>query len=204
MTEIKNTTGFIKVYAGGMFAAKTDSMINEFERAIYAKKTSICYKPAIDKRFGENIVKSRSKITTIEAVVLPVDGTEEDLNAVLKETENIDVVGFDEAQFFGTWIVELASKLRERGKRVILNGLDMTFEGKPFITTSLLMGIADRVEKLHAVCVCCGADANFSQKLINGQPAKGGSSVDVEDVSGTSETTYEARCIHCFVPPERA
>lgn len=197
-------TGFIKVYAGGMFAAKTDSMINEFERAKYAKKSTICYKPVVDKRFGENIVKSRSKITTIEAVVLPIEGTEKDIEMVLKETENIDVIGFDEAQFFGLWLVELASKLRERGKRVILNGLDMTFEGKPFMTTSLLMGVADVVEKLHAVCVCCGADANFSQKLINGKPAKGGNSVDVEDISGKSETTYEARCVNCFVPPEKA
>lgn len=196
--------GYVIGYVGGMFAAKTASMLNEFERASLAKKSIICFKPNIDKRFGENIVKSRASAMTIKAEVLPVDGTEDDFAKVIEMTKNKDVIGFDESQFFGDWIVNLAIKLRESGKKVIFNGLDMTFEGKPFLSTALLMGIADKVVKLHAVCVCCGADATFSQKLINGKPVKDGNAVDVEDVSGKSEITYEARCINCFVSPEKA
>lgn len=203
MTENKNI-GFIKVYSGGMFAGKTDAMISDLERAMYAKKTIICYKPAIDTRFGEDIVKSRSRTTTIKANVLPVEGTEEDVLAILEETKNVDVIGFDEVQFFGTWIEEVISKLRLAGKKVVANGLNMTFEGISFETTRRIMGIADQIEIFHAVCMCCGSDAIYSQKLINGLPAKGGSSVDIEDVSGKSDTTYEARCVNCFVPPERA
>ena len=193
--------GYVVGYVGGMFAAKTASMLNEFERASLAKKSIICFKPDIDKRFGKDIVKSRASAMTIKAKVLPVDGTAEDIAKVIEMTKNKDVIGFDETQFFGVWLIDLITTLRELGKRVIFNGLDMTFEGKPFITTALLMGIADKVEKLHAVCVCCGNDASFSQKLINGVPVKSGNAVDVEDVSGKSEITYEARCIDCFVPP---
>lgn len=200
----KRRRGIIKVFSGGMFAGKTDAMINEADRAKYAKETYMFFKPVTDNRYGENVIKSRSRVTTIEATVLPVNGTQEDIDHVLEITKDVDLVGFDEVQFFGDWIVELATILRYRGKKVIMNGLDMTFEGKGFPTTSALMGISDYSLKLHAVCMCCGEEASFSQKLIDGKPAKGGSSVDVEDVSGNSSTTYEARCVNCFVPPEKA
>jgi thymidine kinase len=201
MTE-NSKRGSITVYTGCMFSGKTDSMLTAFDRAFYAKQSFICFKPSVDKRFGENIVKSRSKVTTIEATVLPVNGTEEDFEKVLKMVEDIDLVGFDEMQFFGVWIVKLINRLRRMGKKVVLNGLDMDHRGEAFDTSCAVMGIADETEKLHAVCSCCGADAIYSQKLINGIPVTDGSSVDVEDVSGTSKTTYEARCSNCFVYPE--
>ena len=43
-----------------------------------------------------------------------------------------DVVGVDEAQFFDDAIVDVCNTLANAGKRVIVAGLDMDFEGKPF------------------------------------------------------------------------
>ena len=61
----------------------------------------------------------------------------------------------------------------------------------------LLMAKAEEVEKLHAICVVCGAPASRTQRLIDGQPA---SYHDPIILVGGSES-YEARCsLHHDVP----
>ena len=61
--------------------------------------------------------------------------------------------------------------LADRGLRVIVTGLDLDFRGEPFGPMPLLMAEAELVDKLHAICVVCGAPASRTQRLINGQPA---------------------------------
>jgi thymidine kinase len=76
---------------------------------------------------------------------------------------------------------------------VIVTGLDMDFRGEPFGPMPLLMAEAERVDKLSAICVVCGAPASRTQRLIDGQPA---SYDDPVIMVGASEV-YEARCRHC-------
>ena len=100
------------------------------------------------------------------------------------------VVAIDEAQFFEDSIVPVVQGLAESGVRVIVAGLDSDFRGEAFGPMPVLLAVAERVEKLQAICMLCGEPASRTQRLIDGVPAH------VEDpviVVGASEL-YEARC----------
>ena len=57
-----------------------------------------------------------------------------------------------------------------------------------------LLALADKVTKLKAICITCGKDATFSQRLIEGKPAK----YDDPTILIGAEECYQARCRDCF------
>jgi thymidine kinase len=109
----------------------------------------------------------------------------------------MDVVAIDEVQFFDWEIAPVCGLLADRGKRVLVAGLDTDFRGEPFGPMPLLMAQAEQVDKLSAICVVCGAPASRTQRLINGQPANYD---DPVILVGATEL-YEARCRHCHDVP---
>ena len=84
---------------------------------------------------------------------------------MLECSDETQVIGIDEAQFFGENLIEVAQTLADKGKRVIVAGLDTDFMGKPFGPIPGLMAIAEDVQKVHAICVKCGNLANHSHRL---------------------------------------
>jgi thymidine kinase len=84
---------------------------------------------------------------------------------ILLLSNDVDVIGIDEAQFFDKGLIEVAAQLANMGIRVIIAGLDMDFKGAPFGPIPGLMAIADHVTKVHAICVRCGNIAQFSHRL---------------------------------------
>jgi thymidine kinase len=115
-------------------------------------------------------------------------------------TQLPDVVAFDEAQFFDDELGPLIEELIGGGVRVIAAALDLDFAGRPFGTViPQLLAIADRVDKLTAVCAVCGSEAAVrSQRLVDGRPATKDSPLVL--VGDTAEG-YEARCLRCYEPP---
>ena len=110
------------------------------------------------------------------------------------------MVAIDEIQFFDKEIVSVVRKLEENGKRVIASGLDLDFKGEPFGSMPELLCIADKVDKLTAVCMKCGSDrATRTQRLINGFPADKSSPLIM--IGG--DETYEARCLKCYELPDK-
>jgi thymidine kinase len=79
-------------------------------------------------------------------------------------SSDAQVVAIDEAQFFDMGIVEVADRLADEGKRVIIAGLDMDYRGRPFGPMPYLMAIAEFVTKLHAICVYTGELAHYSHR----------------------------------------
>jgi thymidine kinase len=61
----------------------------------------------------------------------------------------------------------------------------------------LLLALAERVEKLSAICVCCGAAASRTQRLIDGRPAR----YDDPIILVGGSDSYEARCRKCHQVP---
>jgi thymidine kinase len=109
------------------------------------------------------------------------------------------VIAIDEAQFLDASIVHLVTTLAARGKRVILAGTDTDFRGEPFGPMPQLLAVAEVVDKLHAICVCCGNPASRNQRLIGGKPAR----YDSPTIMVGSAESYEARCRHCHEVPRR-
>jgi thymidine kinase len=144
-----------------MFSGKTEELIRRINRARIAKQTVEIFKPAIDTRYAEEEVVSHD-----ERVVksTPVDAAE---SILLFVADDVNVVGVDEAQFFGEELVEVCTTLANRGLRVIVAGLDMDYLGQPFGPMPRLMAIAEYVTKVHAICMHCGNPAQFSHRTAD-------------------------------------
>jgi thymidine kinase len=188
---MQHSTGLVEVIAGSMFSGKTEELIRRLRRAKIARQNIQVFKPAVDTRFAETKVTSHSG-SDFEATA--VESSSDILERVKGDST---VVAIDEAQFFDMDIIRVVLQLADRGIRVLVAGLDMDFRGEPFGPMPILMAQAERVDKLHAICMVCGDSASRTQRLIDGKPAKYD---DPIVVVGASEL-YEARCrLHHEVP----
>lgn len=173
--------GWIEVIAGSMFSGKTEELIRRLNRAKIANLNVEIFKPGIDVRYDEVDIVSHNK-NAIRST--PVNTAEE----ILLLSGNCDVVGVDEAQFFDEGLTDVVNKLAYQGKRVILAGLDMDSEGKPFGPMPQLMATAEYVTKVHAICVRCG---NLAQYSFRKQQSSSQILLGEHDI-------YEARCRKCY------
>ncbi|MDO5089456.1 MAG: thymidine kinase [Leptotrichiaceae bacterium] len=186
--HLKRNIGILEVITGSMFSGKSEELIRRLRRAEYAKQKVIVFIHSIDRRYGEGGIYSHGN-SSLEAY--PVSSVKQ-MEEIMKKNNDAEVIGIDEIQFFGNEedIVGFCKKYVEFGKRIIVAGLDMNFRAEPYDPVPELMGIADQVDKLHAICTVCGKSAYASQRLINGEPAYYD---DPLILVGASEN-YEARC----------
>jgi len=173
----------VEVICGGMFAGKSEMLIHRLKRAAYAKKKIVAFKPAIDNRYSVSDIASHSG-HTINCIAVANAGD------ILKYLKDEQVVGIDEAQFFDSYIVDVVDILQRKGIDVYIAGLDLDSMGKPFGSMPYLLSAAEKVTKISAVCMSCGADATRSQRLIK----------TTEQVLVGAADSYEARCFDCWYP----
>ncbi len=188
-THEGHITGRLEIICGPMFSGKSEELIRRLRRAVIAKQRVMTFKHALDNRFSFDCVASHAG-DKIDAQA--IDTPERILQFVQKG--GADVIGIDEVQFFPNSIVYVIDELINSGKRVIAAGLDLDFRGIPFGPMPTLLTIADDVMKLKAICSVCGKDATFSQRLIDGKPAKYN---DPIILIGAQES-YQARCRTCY------
>jgi len=170
-----------------MFSGKSEELIRRLKRARSARQRVACYKPDIDLRYHRTAIASHSSQTHEASTVATV----EELKAALfPQLGEVDVIGIDEAQFFDTRLVPLVLELVHLGKRIVIAGLDTTFNAEPFGPIPALMAVADEVAKLSAVCMVCGQPAIHTQRLGQSQ----------ELVVVGAAGVYEARCRAHFRP----
>ena len=63
-------------------------------------------------------------------------------------------------------VAAFAKNAHTKGIRVIIAGLDLDFQGKPFGPMPQLMAMAEYVTKVHAICMQCGNLAYVSYRKI--------------------------------------
>ena len=181
LTGEAHRPGRIEVVCGSMFSGKTEELIRRMRRAQFAKQRVEIFKPAIDVRYSEEDVVSHDQ-KHIKST--PIDSSA----SILLLSGDIDVVGIDEALFFDAGLVDVCNELAYRGVRVIIAGLDMDFQGKPFGPIPALCAIADEVTKVHAICVRCGALAYVSHRKVDN---------DKQVLLGETQE-YEPLCRECY------
>lgn len=186
----------LEVITGCMFSGKTDELIRRLERVRIAQRQVLLLKATIDDRYGTNSVMTHYGRSFDAHLLEPGHETIESIVGVVgrEGLEAADVVAIDEGNFFSERLPALCEELVALGKRVIVAGLDLTFAGEPFGPMPRLLALADRVDKLQAVCVKCGEPASRSQRLVDGQPAP--TDGPVIQVGGAE--SYEARCRNCY------
>jgi len=182
MDSSRRDAGSIEVICGPMFSGKTEELIRRLRRAVIGRQKVQVFKPAIDRRYHE------TRITSHSAQSLDARPVEDVAALVAAVDADAQVVGIDEAQFFGPALVPAVQELADRGVRVLIAGLDQDYLGKPFEPMPQLLAVAEHVTKCHAVCSACGAPASRSFRTCGG-----GDRVQV----GAADS-YEARCRACY------
>ncbi|MBN1549107.1 thymidine kinase [Candidatus Babeliales bacterium] len=179
--------GRLEVICGSMFSGKSEELILRLRRAQFAKQNAVVFKHSLDDRVARSYITTHNG-SKFEAI--PIEHPSTILSVVDKDTE---VIAIDEVQFFNNDIINIVCQMVDEGRRVIVAGLDLDFRGVPFGPIPTLMAVADQTTKLKAICMVCGKDAHFSQRLINGEPA------NYEDpiVIIGAENCYQARCRSC-------
>ena len=153
----KSNFGLIEVISCSIFSLKTEELIRRINSAKLAKFRTIVFKPKIDSRNEGDFFTSHDN-NKFEANVVV------DENEILNTAKKYHVMGIDEAQFFGSFLVDVCNNLANGGKRIIDAGLDMDFKGKPFGPIPNLMAKAEFVSKLHAICAKTGKMANYTHR----------------------------------------
>ncbi len=179
-----NQQGWIEVIVGSMFSGKSEELIRRLRRAEIARQKVQIFKPQVDTRYDRDHIVSHSDMRIPS---IAVKSARELLDLVETDTE---VVGIDEGQFFDAELPVVVNTIADRGKRVIVAGLDKDYLGKPFEPMPQLLAIAEYITKTLAICMVCGNPANHTQRLV----AVG------DRVLVGAEGTYEARCRRCFDP----
>jgi len=180
--------GWIEVICGSMFSGKSEELLRRIGRAEIAGQQVTVVKPALDTRHHSSRVCSHDGRDRAACTVQRADEM-----LLLAGIEEADVVAIDEAQFFDDELPQVAQFLADRGKRVIVAGLDQDFRGRPFGSMPALLALAEFVDKLQAICSVCGAPASRTQRLVEGRPA---GEHDPLIKVGTAES-YQARCRRC-------
>ncbi len=176
--------GWIEVITGSMFSGKSEELIRRLRRAQIARQKVQIFKPTFDTRFSDHHIVSHSDMRIASENVASS-------KALLTEVDpDAEVVGIDEGQFFDADLPAVCNELANRGKRVIVAGLDQDYLGKPFEPMPQLLAIAEYITKTLAICMVCGNPANHTQRLVASQ----------DRVLLGAQGTYEARCRRCFDP----
>jgi len=186
--------GWIELICGSMFSGKTEELLRRIRRTEIARRKIQTFKPRIDDRYGQTRVASHNGMAHDNVHV--VADAAELLHTVEEDTQ---VVAIDEIQFFDDAIIEVCDRLADMGKRVLVAGLDQDFRGEAFGPMPEMLARAERVDKLHAICVVCGASASRTQRLIDGRPAR----YDEPVILVGGSESYEARCRKCHQVPGR-
>lgn len=173
--------GSIEVVCGSMFSGKTEELIRRIKRAQLAKLPVEIFKPQIDTRYDDcNIVSHDKKSISSTAI--------SHSSQILLLRHEAKVVGIDEGQFFDSGLPEVCVQLANSGVRVIVAGLDMDYLGRPFGPMPTLLAIAEHITKVHAVCMCCGAPANYSYRTKSHE----------NTILVGEKESYEPRCRNCY------
>lgn len=184
MDFITGGIGWIEAICGPMFSGKSEELIRRLRRAIIARKRVQVFKPELDNRYSLDEIVSHSdarlkcdSVTRCEDILRRLDW-------------RTQVIGIDEANFFGPELISVANQLADSGKQVIIAGLDTDYMGRPFAPMPDLLSVAESITKTLAICMRCGNPAKHTQRLVE--------SNDLIVVGAAG--LYEARCRRCFEP----
>jgi len=167
-----------------MFSGKSEELIRRLRRARIARKRVQVFKPVLDDRYSLDEIVSHGDLRMPSE---PLKGPAEILQQLDWRTQ---VVGIDEANFFGQGLIDVAQQLADSGKQVIIAGLDTDFMGRPFAPMPDLLALAESITKTLAICMRCGNPAKHTQRLVESN----------ELIVVGAVGMYEARCRRCFEP----
>ena len=175
--------GKLETIVGAMFAGKTSELLKRILWAKHQSKKIIVIKPVIDNRYDQEKIITHNDLS--HDCFSMKDWKH--VNSNFKFNKNIvDVVFLDEIQFMNTnETLDNVERILNSGIDVVCSGLDQDSRGRPWETSSMLLGLSDKIIKIYGFCNVCGMEATKTFRKTEGG---GRTQVGAADI-------YEPRCL---------
>ena len=180
--------GNLETIVGAMFAGKTSELLKRILWAKHQNKKIIVIKPSIDNRYSEKKIITHNDLSH---ECYSMTNWKETLQDFQFKKELVDVLFLDEIQFMHTEETILyLEKILSSGIDVVCAGLDQDSRGKPWETSSMMLGLSDKIIKIYGFCNVCGVEATKTyRKEEGGQRTRVGAA-----------NIYEPRCLKHWEP----
>ena len=174
---------------GTVGSAKTLNLLAVAHNYQQQNKRVVLFKPALDVRFGQDLIRSRSGLEKQADLLLNADSV-----IPPHVAEGCQCILVDESQFLSAFVVEQLRRIAtDLSVPVICYGLRTDFRGKLFEGSKRLLELSDSVEEVKTTCAFCNRKAMFNLKVQGGIPTLGGPTIDLG-----AEEKYLPACSTCY------
>jgi len=175
--------GSLETIVGAMFAGKTSELLKRILWAHHQNKKIVVIKPSLDDRYSESKIITHNDLSH---ECFSMKNWDHVNNNFKFQKDLVDVVFLDEIQFMVTnETLENVETILNNGIDVISAGLDQDSRGRPWETSSMLLGLSDKIIKIYGFCNVCGMEATKTYRKTEGG---GRTQVGAADI-------YEPRCL---------
>ena len=158
--------GQLETIVGAMFAGKTSELLKRILWAKHQNKKIIVVKPIIDNRYSQEKIITHNDLSH-ECFAMN-DWKNVNDNFVFNKNL-VDTVFLDEIQFMNTnETLENIELILNKGIDVVCAGLDQDSRGKPWETSSMVLGLSDKIIKIYGFCNVCGIEATKTYRKTQG------------------------------------
>ena len=180
--------GTLETIVGAMFAGKTSELLKRILWAKHQNKKIIVLKPSIDNRYSSKKIITHNDLSH---ECYPMTNWNNVLNEFEFDKNLVDVVFLDEIQFMDTSdTLKNVEEILNKGIDVVCAGLDQDSRGKPWETSSMLLGLSDKIVKIYGFCNVCGIEATKTFRKTEGG----------ERTQVGAANIYEPRCLKHWEP----
>ncbi len=180
--------GNLETIVGAMFAGKTSELLKRILWAKHQNKKIIVIKPSIDNRYSNKKIITHNDLSH---ECFAMSNWNNALNKYIFEKNKVDMVFLDEIQFMDTNdTLTNVENILNKGIDVVCAGLDQDSRGKPWETSSMLLGLSDKILKIYGFCNVCGLEATKTYRKTEGG----------ERTQVGAANIYEPRCLKHWQP----
>ena len=180
--------GNLETIFGAMFAGKTSELLKRILWAKHQNKKIIVIKPSIDNRYSNEKIITHNDLSH---ECYAMSSWKIVLEKFKFDKSNVDMVFLDEIQFMDTHdTLNNVENILNNGIDVVCAGLDQDSRGKPWETSSMLLGLSDKIVKIYGFCNVCGVEATKTYRKTEGG----------ERTQVGAANIYEPRCLKHWEP----
>jgi len=175
--------GKLETIVGAMFAGKTSELLKRILWAKHQNKKIVVIKPKIDNRYSQQKIITHNDLSHD---CFPMESWSSVIEKFNFKKNLVDMVFLDEIQFMNTdQTLENVEIILNSGIDVVCAGLDQDSRGKPWETSSMLLGLSDKIIKIYGFCNVCGMEATKTFRKTQGGERTQVGAADI----------YEPRCL---------
>lgn len=176
---------------GSMNCGKTTIMIQTIYNYEEKGMKALLIKPKTDTKGGDYVINRTGLSRKVDYLI---DASDDFSNLNL---DGISIIIVDEAQFLLPKQVELLYEISKfKDIPVMCYGLRCDFNMQPFVGTSRLLELADKIDEIKNICKC-GRKATMNIRMKNGKPVFDGDQVLIDGSDDSYK--YESVCGKCYL-----